>query len=130
VATDYDTALMPRTTADSQAYPADFVCWWPIIGRHVAPHCRKYIRQIAGKCLELLTLKRGQVNLLSNSRLICEHADEGAKDVPTRFDGCGGVGDLAIRTAAAAIHVAGRHSNDFMRLRLRSTITHRHFIEG
>src|SRR4051812_18341808 len=68
-ATDYDTALMPRTTAASQAYPADFVCWRPVIGRHVAPHCRKYIRQIAGKCLELLTLKRGQVNLLSNSSL-------------------------------------------------------------
>jgi hypothetical protein len=63
-------------------------------------------------------------------QLIREHADKGAKDVPTCFDGCGGVGDLAIRTAAAAIHVAGRHSNDFMRLRLRSTITHRHFIEG
>src|SRR5271166_3619175 len=39
----------------------------PVIRHDVAPHCRKYTRHFAGKCLELLALKSGQVKLLSNS---------------------------------------------------------------
>src|SRR5271157_1174636 len=43
----------------------------PIIGHDVAPHCRKYTRHPAGKCLELLVLKSWKVKPLSNSSLEC-----------------------------------------------------------
>src|SRR5271166_739143 len=44
----------------------------PIIGHDVAPHCRKYTRHPAGKCLELLVLKSWKVKLLSNSSTTLE----------------------------------------------------------
>src|SRR5271157_5847328 len=46
---------------------ADSDKYRPVIRHDVAPHCRKYTRHPAGKCLELLALKSGQVKLLSNS---------------------------------------------------------------